>query len=29
LIITIETDGTISPGEALRDASNILAQHFA
>ena len=29
LIITVETDGTISPGEALQDASNILAQHFA
>ncbi len=29
LIIEIETDGTICPSEALKQAANILAQHFA
>jgi DNA-directed RNA polymerase subunit alpha len=29
LIITVETDGTISPNDALKEAANILAQHFA
>ena len=29
LIMTIETDGTISPNDALKEAANILAQHFA
>ncbi len=29
LVVEIETDGSISPKEALEQASNILAQHFA
>lgn len=29
LILKIETDGSLSPKEALEDAANILAQHFA
>jgi len=29
LVMTVETDGTITPNDALKEAANVLAQHFA